>query len=124
MISFMSEVASCRQCKEGVMQLFEIDCRGTCASKLSFRCSTCKNGKFFRNVGEIKSRTNRLDLSCVLGARIVGINSENLRTLNACMNLPPAPTQYTFNKTHKKVLATAEEESKASMERATVEVKS
>ena len=124
MISSMSEVASCRLCKEGVMQLFEIDCPGTCASKLLFRCSTCNNGKFFMNVGEIKSPTNRLDVSCVIGARIVGINSENLRTLNACKNLPPAPTQYTFNKSHKKVLAAAEEEAKVSMERATMELKS
>ena len=76
------------------------------------------------NVGEIKSPTNRLDVSCVLGARIVGINSEILRTLNACMNLPPVPTQYTFNKTHKRVLAADEEEAKASNERATMELKS
>ena len=124
MISSMSEVASCRLCKEGVMQLFEIDCPGTYASKLLFRCSTCNNGKFFMNVGEIKSPTNRLDVSWGIGARIVGINSENLRALNACMNLSPAPTQYTFNKTHKKVLAAAEEEAKASMERATMELKS
>ena len=76
------------------------------------------------NVGEIKSRTNRFDLSCVVGPRIVGINSENLRALNPCMNLPPAPTPYTFKKTHKKVLDAAEEEAKASMERATMELKS
>ena len=127
MISSMAEVASCRQYKEGVMELFEINCLGTCASKLLFRCSTCDNGKFFMNVGEIKSPdspTNRLDLSCVLGARMVGMNSENLRTFNACMNLPPAPTQYTFDKTHRLVLAAVEEEAEASMERAAMQLKS
>ena len=127
MISSMSEVASCNQCeeKEGVMQLFEIECPGTCASKLLFRCSKCKNAKIFMNVGEVNpSTTNRLDISCVLGARIVGMNSEKLRTFNGCVNLPPAPTPYTFTKIHSEVLTAAEEEAKASMERATMELKS
>ena len=58
----------------------------------------------------------------VLGARIVGMNSEKLRTFNGCVNLPPVPTPYTFTKIHSEVLTAAEEES--SMERATMELKS
>ena len=95
MISSMSEVASCKQCKEAVMQLFEIESSCTCSSKLLFRCSECMNAKIFMNVGEVNpSTTNRLDISCVLGARIVGMNSEMLRTFHACVNLPPAPSPY------------------------------
>ena len=79
------------------------------------------NAKIFMNVGEVNpSTTNRLDISCVLGLRIVGMNSEKLRTFNPCVNLPPAPSPYTFTKIHSEVLTAAEKEAKASMERATI----
>ena len=67
MVASISEVASCKKRKVGVMELFDMPCRATCATKLLFTCSKWKNKKNLLNVGEIISEaTNLLDLSCVL----------------------------------------------------------
>ena len=125
MVSTLSEVASCKKCNKGEMELFEMNSRATCASKLVFRCCACNNSIVFMNVGEINSdSTNLLDLSCVLGGRIVDLNPENLRTFYACLDLPPPPMPSRFTKIQEEVLAFAEKEAEASMERATKELKS
>ena len=36
MIKTLSEVATCKKCKEGEIEIFEMDLRGTSASRLSF----------------------------------------------------------------------------------------
>ena len=125
MILSLSEVASCILCNGGVMELFEMACRGTCASKLLFRCNKCYNSKIFMNVGEINSdSTNSLDTSTVLAGRIAGLNSEKTRTYHAGLNLQTPPTSYCLIKLQDKVIAAAEDEAIASMERATKQLKS
>ena len=72
------------------------------------------------SVGEPTSSatTNLLDLTSVLSSRLVGLNSEKLRTFSSCMDLSPPLSRHYFNKIQKEVLIAAEEEAKASMDRA------
>ena len=72
------------------------------------------------SVGEPTSSatTNLLDLTSVLSSRLVGLNSEKLRTFSSCMGIPPPPSRYHFNKIQKEVLIAAEKEAEASMDRA------
>ena len=75
------------------------------------------------NVGEINSdATNLLDLSCVLGGRLAGLNSEKLRTYHSFIRLPPPPNPCRFAKINAEVLnaGAAEKEANASMERSKV----
>ena len=77
MVSALSKVATCNKCHNGSKEIFEIDRRGTCASKLLFRCSACYHSTISMSVGNLKSKsTNLLDTSCVSGARLAGKNSE------------------------------------------------
>ena len=123
MVLSMSEVALCIKCKEGVIELFEIECPDTCASKLIFRCKNSYNYKVFMNVGEINSTsTNPLDSACVLGGRIAGLSAGKLRSYHASLNIPPPSNPYRFPKIQADVLAAAEKEAKATMDRATMEL--
>ena len=70
-------------------------------------------------IGETKSgTTNSLNLTSVLSSRLVGLNSENLRTFSSCMDLPRPLSRHHFPKMQKEVLIAAEKEAKASMDRA------
>ena len=123
MVLSMSEVALCIKCKKGVIELFEVECPDTCASKLIFRCKNCHNYKVFMNVGEINSTSrNSLDSACVLGGRIAGLRADKLRSYHASLNIPPPPNPYRFPKIQADVLAAAEKEAKATMDRATMEL--
>ena len=123
MIKTLSEVATCKKCKEGEIEIFEIDLRGTSASKLLFRCNACDNAKISMNVGVVGSKsTNVLDSSCVLGARLAGINSEKLRVYHASLGLPPPPSSYSYPRIEKQLLVAVENEAKASMARAAKEL--
>ena len=125
MVSALSAVATCKRCKSGEMQLFEMKRTTTCASQLVFRCNACCNAIIFMNVGEIGSKsTNILDLSSVLGSRLAGIPSEKLRTFSASMGLPPPPIQYHHTKIMNEVIIAAEKEANSSLERATKELES
>ena len=50
MVTTLSQVATCKKCNKGAIEIFEIDCRGTSASKLLFRCSACYNSKISMDV--------------------------------------------------------------------------
>ena len=52
------------------------------------------------------------------------LNSENLRTYHASLDLPPPPIPSRFTRIQEEVLAAAVKEAEASMERATKELKS
>ena len=62
--------------------------------------------------------TNILDTSCVLDARLAGMNSEKLRSYHASFSLTPPPSTYCYPKIEKEVPIAAEKEAKASMGRA------
>ena len=125
LVSSLSEVATCIKCKAGVIKLFEMNCPGTCASKLVFRCSHCYNSKLFMSVGEINSgSTNSLDLSTVLGGCLSGLNRDRMSIYHSSLNLPPPLTRSLFTKIQQEVVAAAEEEAKSSMEKAMEELKS
>ena len=99
MVSALSKVATCNKCKNGPIEIFEIKRRGTSASKLLFRCNMCNHSTISMSVGDLNSKpTNILDTSCVLGARLAGMNSEQLRTYHASISIPPPPTTYCYPK--------------------------
>ena len=87
MVRSLSDVASCIKCKVGIMEIFELKATDTFASKLIFRCEECFYSKVFMSVGEPTSSTttNLLDLTSVLSSRLVGLNSEKLRTFSSCI---------------------------------------
>ena len=119
MVRSISDVASCKKCKDGLMEMFELESTDTCASKFLFRCDVCLNPNVFMNVGETNSgTTNLLDLTSVLSIRLVGLNSEKLRAFSSCMDLPPPPSRYHFPTIQAEVLIAAEKEAEPSMDRA------
>ena len=63
------------------------------------------------SVGEPTSdTTNLLDLTSVLSSRLVGLNSEKLRTFSSFMDLPPLPSRHHFTSIQKEVIIAAENE--------------
>ena len=75
MVPSLSEVALCKDCKIVVMELFEMDCRSICASKLLFRCSVCfmdagQNSKSSLNfIQSIEHRSHFVSLT-INGSRV------------------------------------------------------
>ena len=63
-----------------------------------------------------------LDSACVLGGRIAGLSADKLRSYHAFLNIPPPPNPYRFPKIQADVLAAAEKEAKATIDRATMEL--
>ena len=125
MVSTLVKVAVCSECKEGTMEIFELNYTASSATKFLLRCNNCHNSIVFLGVGDFNSvSTNALDASSVLGSCIVGLNSRKMRTYHACLGLPPAPNAPKFIKIRAELITAAEEEAKASMERAVAELKS
>ena len=66
MVSTLKKVATCIRCKSGAMELYEMACPGTCASKLLFRCDECVNSEIFMNVTQyILIRRISLTFKCI-----------------------------------------------------------
>ena len=125
MVSTLKKVVTCIQCQSGAMELYEMACSGTCATKLLFICDDCANSEIFMTIDTKHSDTmNSLDFSSVFGSHLAGLSYEKTNSLYASLNLTPPPSRYKNTKIEKKVVIAAEKEAVASMERAKKELES
>ena len=125
MVSTLKKVATCIKCKLGAMELYEVPCRFTCATKLLLICDKCENSEIFMTIDTKHSdQMNSLHFSSVLGSRLAGLSFDKTSTLFASLNLPPPPSRSRNVWIEKEVIIAADKEAVASMERATKELES
>ena len=132
-IAVLGEVAVCRNCQLGTLELYEKPKHLSCATQLMFRCKQCLVNRtfwsmsgYFRSsiqLGEKKiSKRNDIMYSSVLGGRLVGMGEANLSLYHACMNIPPPPKCYSFQRIQKDLLIASEYVANNSMMRAKIEL--
>ena len=95
----LEEMAVCRDCEVGKLELFDRGTKASCASLLMIRCKKCYISKSFWSVsgkfGKKKlslpegdthiSKRNDMVYSSVLGARLVGLGNEKLKLYHASL---------------------------------------
>ena len=118
-VSILGEVAVCRNCQLGTLELYQKSYHLSCATQLIFRCKECLSHRTFWSVsgyfrssiqlGEKNiSKRNDMMYSSVLGGRLVGMGVPNLRLYHACLNIPPQPTGPSFQRIQKDLLIASE----------------
>lgn len=101
-IEVLTDIAICRKCQKGELELFELRNLLTCSTQLMFRCNECL--EIFMNVpiravpkptpDDISKEKiyYPLDYSATLASIVVGIGTEKLNTLYGLLDIPPSPT--------------------------------
>ena len=106
-ISILGEVAACRNCQLGILELYQKSYHLSCATQLMFRCKKCFACRTFWSVSgyfrssiqlgdNIISKRNDIMYSTVLGGRLAGIGQTSMRLYHAAMNIPPPPVGTSF----------------------------
>ena len=132
-LSILGEVAVCRNCQLGTLELYQKPYHLSCATQLMSRCTQCLANRTFWSVsGYFRSniqmgdkqisKRNDIMYSSVLGGRLVGMGEPNLRLYHACMNIPPPPTGPSFQRIQKDLLIASEYVANYSMMRAKIEL--
>ena len=128
-ISILGEVAVCRNCQLGTLELYQKSFFLSCATQLMFRCKKCFANRTFWSVsGFFKSKielgdktiTKRNDMmyASVLGGRLAGIGEPALRIYHAAMDIPPPPTGGSFQAIQQDLLIASEYAANSCMIRA------
>ena len=125
-------VALCKKCKKGELQIFEDASRVTSASCLMIRCNACSNSKalwsVFGQFGPSKdiqsagegamTQWNQMEITAVLGSRVIGIGYESLRMYHAVLDVHAPPNAMKIEKIMTDVLRAAKMVAKQSMDNA------
>ena len=130
-ISILGEVAVCRNCQLGTLELYQKSYHLSCATQLMFRCNNCLTNRTFWSVSgyfrssiqlgeKMISKRNDIMYSSVLGGRLVGMGEPNLRLYHASMNLPPPPNGASFQRIQKDLLIASEYVANISMMKAKI----
>ena len=106
--SILREIAMCRACEVGRLQLFDSGKKETYATFLILRCNSCHYSRSFCSVSgtfgksslsvsdsKIRMR-NDMVYSSIIGGRLVGIGLETLYLYHATLNLPSPPNRNIF----------------------------
>ena len=118
-ISILGEVAVCRNCQLGTLELYQKSYNLSCATQLMLRCTKCFASRTFWSVSgyfrssipigdKTVSKRNDLMYSSVLGGRLAGIGEPNLMRYHASMNIPPPPDAASFLNIQKDLLIASE----------------
>ena len=118
-ISILGEVAVCRNCQLGALELYKKSLFLSCATQLMFRCNKCFANRtfwsvsgFFKSKIEVGdrqiSRRNDMMYASVLGGRLTGIGEPALRLYHATMNIPPPPVGSSFQHIQQDLLTASE----------------
>ena len=118
-VSILGEVAVCRNCQLGTLELYQKSYHLSCATQLIFRCTKCFASRTFWSVsgyfrssiqlGDKKiSKRNDIMYSSVLGGRLAGLGEANLRLYHAAMNIPPPPVGASFQNIQRDLLLASE----------------
>ena len=134
--SILREVAMCRACEVGSLELFDSGKKESCSTFLILRCNSCHYSKSFWSVSgtfgkssvsvsssKIRMR-NDMVYSSILGGRLVGIGLDKLSLYHAALNIPSPPSRYIFSSAQRNILVGAEQVARESMDRARMELES
>ena len=131
----LREVAICRKCKEGGLEIFE-DASGrfTFGSCLFIICEKCQktqtfwtiSGKFGLPKDTLSAplgNWNQMDVAVLLGSRMIGIGHENIKMYHAILDIPGPPYPGKSDKIQIDVLHAAEMIAITSMDNAKKAIK-
>ena len=117
-ISILGEVAVCRNCQLGTLELFQKSFFLSCATQLMFRCKKCfanrtfwSVSRFFKSkiqLGDKITKRNDMMYASVLGRRLAGIGEPALRLFHAAVNIPPPPVESSFQHIQQDLLIASE----------------
>ena len=134
-VSILDEVAACRKCQIGTLELYQEPYHLSCAAQLMFRCTKCFASRTFWSVsgyfrssiqlGDKKiSKRNDIMCSSVLGGRLGGLGEANLRLYHAAMNIPPPPVGPYYQNIQRDLLLASEYVANNSMMKAKIGLES
>ena len=132
--SIIREVAMCRACEVGSLELFDSGQKESCATFLILRCNSCHYSRSFWSVSgtfgkssvsvsasKIRMR-NDMVYSSILGGRLIGIGLEKLSLYHATLNIPSPPSRYIYSSAQRDILVGAEQVARESMDRTRVNI--
>ena len=133
LISILGEVAVCRNCQLGTLELYKTSYFQSCATHLMFRCKKCFVNRIFWSVSDFFkskielgdkqiSRRNDMMYASVLGGRLAGVGEPALRTYHAALNIPPPPGGSSFQRIQQDLLIASEYVANKSMMKAKTEL--
>ena len=128
-ISILGEVAVCRNCQLGSLELYQKSFFLSCATQLMFRCKKCFANRTFWSVsGFFKTKIelgdkkisirNDMIYASVLGGRLAGIGEPALRLYHSALNIPPPPVGSSFQHIQQDLVIASEYVANNSMMRA------
>ena len=132
--SVYNEIAMCRQCQLGELQLLNSGTKAGCAAYLMLRCSHCGVSKSFWSVsgrfgshietesGKQVSKRNATVYASVLGGGLIGVGCESLSLYHACLGIPSCPAGSTFSEVEVDILTAAESLANKYMDKARIEL--
>ena len=134
--SILREVAMCRTCEVGSLELVDSGEKTSCATFLILRCDSCHYSRSFWSVSgtfgkssvsvsdsKIRMR-NDMVYNSILGGRLVGIGLDKLSLYHATLNIPSPPSRYIYSSAQRDILVGAEQVARESMDRARIELES
>ena len=130
LVSVMKEMAVCKVCQLGSLQLFEKSARLSCAQYMMIRCDKCFEYQYFWTVdGKSKSKIfvgpvdripkrNSMMISSVLGGRLIGLGESKLKLYHAALDILPPPARSGFADIQRELLLASEYVAKQGMDNA------
>ena len=129
--SILQEVALCRACEVGSLELFDSGEKTYCATFLILRCDSCRYSRSFWSVSgtfgkssvsvsdsKIRIR-NDMVYNSIFGGRLVAIGLDKLS-----LYIPSPPSRYIYSSAQRDILVGAEQVARESMDRARIELES
>ena len=108
--SILREVAMCRACEAGSLELFDSGTKESCATFLILLCNSCHFHRSFWSVSgtfgkssfsvsasKIRMR-NDMVYSNILEGSLVGIGLDKFSHYHAILSIPSTPSRYTYSK--------------------------
>ena len=132
-VQVLEEVAVCRACQLGKLELYQKSYHQSCATNLMFRCRSCYESRSFWSVsgrfnstiqiGDKKiAKRNDMMYSSVLGGRLIGFGEANLRFYHAALNIPAPPSGSSFFRIQRELLVACEYIANQTMQSAKIEL--
>ena len=119
--SILREVAMCRACEVGSLELFDSGKKESCSTFLILRCNSCHYSKSFWSVSgtfgkssvsvsssKIRMR-NDMVYSSILGGRLVGIGLDKLSLYHAALNIPSPSSRYIYSSAQRDIIVGVEQ---------------